>query len=106
MINTIVEINESRKIWLLRKFAFAAKRVKKGKNYKVWHDGFHPIHLSTNEVIDQRLDYIHNNSVKAGIVYSPEDYVYSSAGSYTDEDELHALQMLQVNRHALQKRAG
>ena len=64
LINTIVEINESRKIWLLRKFAFAAKRVKKGKNYKVWHDGFHPIHLSTNEMIDQRLDYIHNNSGK------------------------------------------
>jgi hypothetical protein len=29
--------------------------------------------------IDQRLEYIHNNPVEAGIVLSPEDYLYSSA---------------------------
>jgi putative transposase len=33
-------------------------------------------------VINERLDYLHNNPVKAGIVYKPEDYVYSSAIDY------------------------
>ena len=33
-------------------------------------------------MIDQRLDYIHNNPVKAGIVYEPEHYIYSSAADY------------------------
>ena len=32
--------------------------------------------------IDQRLEYIHNNPVEAGIVLSPEDYLYSSAINY------------------------
>ena len=30
----------------------------------------------------QKLNYIHNNPVKAGIVEKPEDYIYSSARSY------------------------
>ena len=36
----------------------------------------------TNEKLDQRLNYIHNNPVAAGIVKYPEDYLYSSAGNY------------------------
>jgi putative transposase len=32
--------------------------------------------------IDQRIDYIHNNPVEAGIVLSPEYYLYSSAINY------------------------
>jgi hypothetical protein len=30
----------------------------------------------------QKLDYIHNNPVKAGLVYKAEEYVYSSAADY------------------------
>ena len=30
----------------------------------------------------QKLEYIHNNPVKAGIVEKPEDYLYSSARDY------------------------
>jgi hypothetical protein len=32
--------------------------------------------------LDQRLLYIHNNPVVAGIVRYPEDYLFSSAGNY------------------------
>jgi hypothetical protein len=38
-------------------------------------------------MVDQKLDYIHNNPVKAGIVLSPEDYLYSSAVNYADLPE-------------------
>ncbi|HEY0656563.1 MAG TPA: hypothetical protein VGD65_25695 [Chryseosolibacter sp.] len=30
------------------------------------------------------LDYIHENPVNAGIVCSPEDYLYSSAKNYAE----------------------
>jgi hypothetical protein len=30
----------------------------------------------------QKLEYIHNNPVKAGVVIKAEDYVCSSAGEY------------------------
>jgi len=32
--------------------------------------------------LHQKLDYIHNNPVTAGIVERPEDYLYSSAKDY------------------------
>lgn len=32
--------------------------------------------------MDQKLEYIHNNPVVAGIVRDPEHYTYSSAGDY------------------------
>ena len=36
----------------------------------------------TEEVLKQKLDYIHNNPVKAGICTYPEDYRFSSAALY------------------------
>jgi len=36
-------------------------------------------------MIDQRLDYAHNNPVEAGFVYMAEDWVWSSARQYAGE---------------------
>ena len=33
-------------------------------------------------MVDQKLEYAHENPVKEGIVDKPEDYVYSSARDY------------------------
>jgi hypothetical protein len=33
-------------------------------------------------MMDQKLEYIHNNPVESGIVARPEDYLYSSATDY------------------------
>ena len=38
--------------------------------------------MSTGYQIKERLMYIHNNPVKAGIVENAEDYLYSSARNY------------------------
>jgi hypothetical protein len=67
---------------LLNKFSYAADRTKRGVNYKVWKDGFHPVELINNEMLEQRLNYIHNNPVEDEIVFHPEDYKYSSACIY------------------------
>jgi len=58
------------------------KITSQNTRYQFWQQDSHPIELSTNEMIQQRLDYIHNNPVKQGIVLSPEDYLYSSALNY------------------------
>lgn len=96
IIKAIAETNESRREWLLIKFAFAAKRINRGVNHKVWQDGFHPIELTSNKLMDQKLDYLHNNPVIEGYVYRAEDWVYSSAGYYSgvDRETEVALQML------------
>ncbi len=82
LITAIQEIPESRKEWILKKFAYEAGRAVRGKNYKLWQDGYHPIELSSTKMIDQRIDYIHNNPVKDGFVLEAEHYTYSSAIDY------------------------
>lgn len=34
------------------------------------------------------INYIHNNTVEKGLVYRPEDYIYSSAKDYNGEKGL------------------
>lgn len=83
IIHTINNSNDSRRKWMLELFAGRAEKLKRIKHYKVWQDGTHPIHLENNLMIDQRLNYLHNNPVKAGIVNQAEHYTYSSAIDYS-----------------------
>ncbi len=52
---------------------------------RIWYDSNHAIHLAELDIKmkDQRLDYIHFNPVRAGIVEFPEEYQYSSARDYS-----------------------
>jgi len=34
---------------------------------------------------EQKLNYLHNNPVKAMLVYNAEDYVFNSAGDYAGD---------------------
>ena len=47
-----------------------------------WFQDNHPIELSSNEMMDQRLEYIHNNPVEAGFVDDPTNWLHSSARDY------------------------
>ena len=79
---------ESRKEYLMYFFEKAGGKNSNNTRYQFWHQHNHPIELSTNEIIDQRLQYLHNNPVEAGIVLSPEDYLYSSALNYGGRPEI------------------
>ncbi len=70
--------NESRKKWPLNEMAFAARKHKRNSNFQFWTHENHAVELCTNKMLDQRLNYIHQNPVKAGIVENAEDYLYSS----------------------------
>jgi len=82
VILSINQENESRKDWLLYRFSYAGKFDNRIKNYKVWQETSHPILLDTNYLIEQKINYIHQNPVGALIVQNPEDYVFSSASDY------------------------
>ncbi len=73
---------ESRKEWMLRMMKDAGTKNKNNKGFQLWQQHNHPIILESNFLIDQKLDYIHNNPVAAGFVEKPEDYLYSSARDY------------------------
>ncbi len=73
---------ESRKKWMLKLMTEAGMENKNNNNFQLWQQHNHPILLDSNFLLDQKLDYIHNNPVKAGFVEEPEDFLYSSARDY------------------------
>ncbi|HCX99454.1 MAG TPA: hypothetical protein DG754_04865, partial [Bacteroidales bacterium] len=55
----------------------------KGKQtHQLWTHENHAEHLYSQKFIEQKVQYIHNNPVRSGIVANPEDYLYSSARNY------------------------
>ena len=88
IIKMIEEGSESRKMWVLERLEFAGMRLRRISKYKFWKDDNHAIYLGEfdTKMMEQKLDYIHNNPVKAMLVNNPEDYIFSSAVDYNDED--------------------
>jgi putative transposase len=62
-------------------FEIAGKRGRKQKR-KFWNDRFDDVVINSKDFFFQKLNYIHNNPVKADLVENPEDYKYSSARNY------------------------
>jgi len=73
---------ESRKKWILEMMIEAGSSNNNNKGFQFWQQHNHPLILNSNKLIEQKLNYIHNNPVKAGFVEKPEDYLYSSARDY------------------------
>ena len=82
LIGRIQDEPESRREWLLHRFAHEAERHQRVKNYKVWQDGNHAEQLLTEPFARQKLNYLHQNPVKDLTVAEPEHYVFSSAACY------------------------
>ena len=94
ILNSIKEEPESRREWMLFMFERAAKKHKRNTKYQLWTHESHAIHLYSDKFIKERLMYIHNNPVKAGIVENPEDYLYSSARNYASMDAVLDIEIL------------
>ena len=87
-------IKESRTEWILELLQRAGAENSKNKMYQFWRQDNHPIELYTNTVIEEKLNYIHNNPVKAGVVENSEDYLFSSARNYAEMEALIEIDLL------------
>jgi putative transposase len=68
--------------WLLAQFKFYKTPHKGNSHHQVWQEGYHPQVISTEDMLRQKIEYIHNNPVRAGLVDKAEDWPYSSARDY------------------------
>ena len=73
---------ESRREWMLNIFELAGQQNSRNKTYQFWQQDNQPKELYSQNFAQQKMAYIHNNPVVAGIVDKPEDYLYSSARDY------------------------
>ena len=78
---------ESRKEWMLNIFNFVGSQNNNNKVYQFWKQDYHPIELDTAEKLSQRLDYLHNNPVRSGLVWEVWHYKYSSAIDYNTNEK-------------------
>jgi len=81
-------LTESRREWMMHQFKHYALRHARNEKYQLWQHDNHFIELSSPGFMQQKIDYIHQNPIRAGIVYKAEDYVYSSASNYAEIDKI------------------
>ena len=78
------DFNESRRVWFLSMMKQHGLENIRNKDFQFWQQHNHPIELNTNEMLEQRLDYIHNNPVEAGFVEEAHYWLHSSARDYCE----------------------
>ena len=88
VLEKIQNEKESRREWMLERFKEATKTHSRNKNYQFWQYGNHAIEIYSNSFMWSKLDYIHLNPVKSGIVSKAQEYIYSSANNYINNKGL------------------
>ncbi len=98
-VHLLLELNEKRKLsdfirdikkfftykvknFLLEKTGFDANVFNRDDAFQFWERGFDEVTIFSERMFQVKLEYIHNNPVKAGLVEKAEDYYYSSARHY------------------------
>ena len=92
--SSIESEQESRRDWLLYMFKFFANRTNANDNYKVWTSNNHPEEIHSDTFLKTKLNYIHENPVRAGLVTQPSHYLYSNASDYEGKKGLMEIDML------------
>lgn len=75
-------LKESNKTRTLKKLQIYKQSFHKDSDFQVWQEGLHPKQIHNCEIMYQKIDYIHQNPVKAGFVEASLYWRYSSALNY------------------------
>ena len=82
MIPLIESDLESRRQWMVHQFEYYGRVNPNNEKRQIWTNDNHPEECFTEEFTRIKLNYIHQNPVRAGLVRNAEDYIYSSASNY------------------------
>ncbi|WP_116474216.1 REP-associated tyrosine transposase [Zobellella maritima] len=81
-------LRQHRVTMLLEQLAYYKKAHKADRRYQFWQEGSHPELVFSDEMMRQKIEYIHQNPVKRGYVSEPEHWRYSSARHYAGQPGL------------------
>lgn len=70
---------ESKKELFLKLFKYFGSKSSQNQQMQFWKHDNHPFYLYSNKMIEQKIDYIHNNPVEAGFVNNANEWRLSSA---------------------------
>jgi putative transposase len=81
--NKIIKYLESRQErTLLKLLRYFKARHKTDREYQFWQEGSHPKQIQDDEMLLQKMEYMHLNPVKRGYVDDPVHWRHSSARNY------------------------
>jgi len=75
----LAQLRSEKRDWLVNQLAYFCAAHKKDQEHQVWQEGNHPQQIEGDEMMGQKLDYIHSNPVVRGLVVAAEHWRYSSA---------------------------
>ncbi len=84
----IARLEQEEKTWVLNQLHYYKQPTKTRSHYQVWQEGFHPQQIISQDMLHQKIDYLHHNPVRIGVVERPEDWLYSSARDFAGEKGL------------------
>jgi REP element-mobilizing transposase RayT len=73
---------------ILEQLAFYKKAHKHDRSYQFWQEGCHPEWIQNQLMMQQKVEYIHQNPVKRGYVDDAVHWRYSSARNYAGQTGL------------------
>ncbi len=73
---------------LLQELRYFKLRHKTDQTHQLWQEGSHPEQIQNEEMMWQKLEYIHNNPLRRGYVDEPTHWRYSSARNYAGQPGL------------------
>ena len=96
ILNQIGSEPESRADWMLKRFEFASQSHSRNATYQFWQYGNHAEEIFSEKFFWSKLDYIHLNPVRAGIVNKASHYIYSSASNYVDDEGIIQITLVDI----------
>lgn len=73
---------------ILTRLRFAKRAHKTDREYQFWQEGVHAEMVFSDDIMREKLNYIHHNPVKRGYVDKAEHWRYSSARNYEGQTGL------------------
>lgn|SRR5574341_764176 len=61
---------------------------KRNHRFQIWQKDYYDFNIYNQDILSEKLNYIHYNPVRKGLVENPEDYPYSSCRSYLEKGEI------------------
>jgi REP-associated tyrosine transposase len=71
---------------LLEELRFFKLRHKTDQTHQLWQEGSHPQQIQNDEMMTQKVEYMHLNPVRRGYVDDPLHWRYSSARNYAERE--------------------
>ncbi|MDO9578515.1 MAG: hypothetical protein Q7J16_11575 [Candidatus Cloacimonadales bacterium] len=73
---------ETGQVQILKQLTVFKEKYKTDRDYQFWQEGNHPEQIQNYDMMQQKVEYIHNNPVRVGYVDEPIHWRLSSARNY------------------------